>query len=172
MAQKKNNNKKRYIMLSIMLVIGIVGAICSIIGASKLLNRGIAYDEAIIACDDKNYSSYVKTTEVETPGNEYINQQIETYRRAIENAKNDGNATAVGMLMEEYNNLLQTQAQTKTTHTEYDYSEVEKAKSKCYSLARKQRDSSFTSGLIWAIVGGVLLLVGVVGSIYTGFKIK
>jgi hypothetical protein len=169
---KKKKSNKTTILVCIFVSLAIIGICLGIFGAVRIFNRDLVYDEAIIACDDKDYSSYIKKTEVQTPGNEYINSQIEIYKRAIDRAREAGDSYSVGKLMEEYNQLLQTQAQTKTTETKYDYSEVDKAKQKCYSLADKQKESSFIVGSVLFIVGGVLFIAGSITALVIGLKPK
>lgn len=146
----------KYVTLSVLLIAGIGVAI---FGLVKLSGADIEYDEAIIRCDDKDYSSYVKTITTSTPGNEEINRQIELYKKALENAAYADDYYAYGQLNAEYQRLLLLQSQTSTTNTSYDYTEADKAKSKCKNLAYKQKEADKKTGLICSIIGGILAVI-------------
>lgn len=172
MANKKKKQKKNPVLPVIFSIIGIVCIPIIIYGALSIFNRGVIYDEEIIACDDKDYSSYIKKKEYETPGNENINNQIEIYKQAIQEAANDDDYYSMGKLIEDYNKLLALQSQTKTTDTVYDYSGVSKAKGKCYSLATKHKETALIIGIVCLVLGCVLLATDVVAARFVLFKAK
>ena len=152
---KKNSKWVYYAVLSLIIAFG-VGLV--IFGLTSLLNLNLAYEKAKVACDDRDYSSYIKKKETQIPGNENINQQIEMYKRAMDNARAAGDYSAYGQLNEEYTRLLALQAQTSTTSVSYDYSEVDKAKTKCYSLADEQKNVDRVKAIILLSVGGAVLI--------------
>lgn len=155
MSKHKKNNKLAYYAVLLLIIAFGVGLV--IFGLTGLLNLNLAYEKAKIACDDRDYSSYIKKKETQTPGNENINQQIEMYKRAMDNARAAGDYSAYGQLNEEYTRLLALQAQTSTTNVSYDYSEVNKAKTKCYSLADEQKNVDRVKAIILLSIGGVVL---------------
>ena len=156
----KKNQKKLIVPAVICGGVVIIGAVVLFIGLATLTNNDIAYEEAKIDCDDKDYSSYVVHTQVSTPGNESINSQIKIVKDAMEQATNANDAVAFGQLWEEHNRLLTLQSQTSTTQDYYDYSKVDEAKEKCYKLALGKKESSHNTGMWMSIGGGSVLVVG------------
>lgn len=162
MAKKKKPNMglmvAKYVGLSIVALVGI-GLL--VFGIVKVSNADIELDKALIACDDKDYSSYVKTVTNSTPGNSEINDQIKRYKGAMDRAMEAKDYVSYGKLNEEYQRLLAMQSQTSTINTSYDYSEADKAKEKCRTLAAKQKISDENFGKTIMIVGVVLSVVSI-----------
>lgn len=158
-SKKKQNTTVlvlKYVGLSVAFFIA---ASVAVFGIVKMSGNGIEYDKAIIECDSKDYSSYVKTITTSTPGNAEINNQIELYKRAMESAKEANDYAAYGQLNAEYQQLLRVQAQTSTTNTSYDYTEADKAKENCKKLAKKQKESDEQTGLTCALSGGIIAII-------------
>ena len=168
MKKKKSTVNRNILVASI--CIGAVSLCGLIFGLFSFSNVDLMYQSDIIACDDKDYSSYIKYDAVSTPGNSEINAQIDTLKRAMDNARNAGDSVAFGQLYEMYTDLLKTQSQTSTTNTSYDYSEVEKAKKKCYSLATTQKESNRLRSIIISTIGLVLLVLATAVAIYNWMK--
>ena len=168
MKKKKSTVNRNILVASI--CIGAVSLCGLVFGLFSLSNVDLVYQSDIITCDDKDYSSYIKYDTVSTPGNSEINAQIDTLKRAMDNARNVGDSVAFGQLYEKYTDLLKTQSQTSTTNTSYDYSEVEKAKKKCYSLATSQKESNKLRSIVISTVGLVLLVLATAVAIYNWVK--
>lgn len=166
MAKQKKSSKKA-IPYIIMALVCLIGIIFSFMGAIGLLNLNLAHEKEKVKCDEKDYSAYVKKTETQTPGNENINRQIDLYKRAMDNALEAGDYNAYGQLNDEYTKMLTLQAQTSTTNVSYDYSEAEKAKSKCYSLAEEQKNIDRVKSIIFLSVGASALAGSIIyGAVY------
>ena len=155
----KKKNKKTVWAIVAFSVIGLVGLVALVLGIVRVFTRDLAYEKDIAACDDKDYSSYIKVTEIEIPGNEYINKQIDIIWGAIQSVIDDNNVLAFGQLYEKYTELLAIQSQTKTIDKISDYSEAENAKNKCYTLADKQKESSLIWGIVFLSIGVALMIV-------------
>ena len=168
MKKKKSTVNRKILITSI--CVGAVSLCVLIFGLFSFSNVDLMYQSDIIACDDKDYSAYIKYDTVSTPGNSEINAQIDTLKRAMDDARNAGDNVAFGQLYEMYTDLLKTQSQTSTTNTSYDYSEAEKAKKKCYSLATSQKESNRLRGIIISTVGLVLLVLATAVAIYNWVK--
>jgi hypothetical protein len=173
MTIKKRNKNKPNIVLMLVKYIGlssflIVGICIAAFGLIKRAGVGLEYDKAVIECDSKDYSSYVKTITKSSPGNEEINNQIERYKRAMNNALEANDSLAYGQLNAEYQQLLYMQSQTSTTNVSYDYSEANKAKDNCKKLAEKQKDADTQTDTICAIVGGIIAILALFGIIVFG----
>ena len=145
----------KYVGLSIVALAG-VGLL--IAGVLKLSGASFELDKALVACDDKDYSSYVKTITNTTPGNEKINEQLRLIEGAMQEASNANDTVAFGQLYELYQETLSLQSQTSTTNTSYDYSEADEAKDRCKQLARKQKDADEKAGTTMAVVGGIMFV--------------
>ena len=164
---KRKKNTKNIIIYTLVVLIMIIGGCLSIVGAIKLANLELNYEKDKVACDDKDYSSYVKYKETSTPGNANINSQLEILKTAMENARQANDGPAFEYLWNQYNQMLALQSQTSTKSGYYDYSEANEAKDKCYSLAEKQKESNKNSGLILVSVGCALVILSLgVGLIY------
>lgn len=150
----------------------VIGLISIVIGAIKLFNYGILYEEEKSACENKDYSSYVKKIETVKIGNENINNQIKLYKDAMQRAADANDSQAFGQLMEKYNELLAMQAQTKTTEVSYDYSGVDEAKNNCVALANKHKDLNMIKGIVFTSVGGFILLASTIAGLIVSIKVK
>lgn len=159
--KKSSNNTKKIVGYSIISGVFIFGVVFCILGLVKLLNYELYYEEDRSACDEKDYSSLIKKTEVEVFGNDNINNQVELYKNAMKKAADANDVDAFAQLQQKYNELLLIQSQTKSTDTAYNYEEVNKAKSKCYKLASTKKDSNKLKGTIFSAIG----LVAIIGSI-------
>lgn len=150
---KKNNKIINILKYSLTGMFMIAGFIVFVVGLSIYMNLDLSYDKAKIKCDDKDYSSYVKYTETTTPGNEKINRQLEVIEQTLQSSIQANDTGAMEYWWKQYNDMLALQSQTSTTTGHYDYSEADKAKQKCYSLAEKQKDSDRTNGIVLLSVG-------------------
>lgn len=160
--EKSGGNIKKGNIIAICIAMAII-LVCSmaaaIYGGVKLLSLDVDHEKAIIDCDDKDYSSYVKHTQRTVPGNDNINSQLETTKRAMQSAQDSNDASSFGRLWDEYNRLLQLQAQTSTTYDDYDYSEADNAKDKCYKLAEKQTESNRTISIVFIVIGSIGVVI-------------
>lgn len=146
----------KYVGLSIVALVGI-GLL--IFGISKTSGAELELEKALVACDDKDYSSYVEKTTNSTPGNDEINNQIDRYKRAMDRAMEANDYESYGKLNEEYQRLLALQSQTSTTSTSYDYTEADKAKERCRTLAAKQKIADENTSKILMGVGAALSII-------------
>lgn len=165
-ANKKPNVALMIVKYAILSVFFLVGVGVAIFGAIKRANVDFEFDKAIISCDDKDYSSYVKSETITTPGNTEINNQIEVYKNAMENAKNANDTVAYGQLNAEYQRLLSLQTQTSESLVVYDYSEADKAKENCKTLAGKQKEMDTQIATACLLVGGILAIICVAITIF------
>lgn len=159
MSGKESKTKHLLTFNIISSIVSIVSIVLLAVGGITMANLDIKLSEEQIKCDDKDYSSYVKVSRIENPGNENINNQIDTVKRAMEAASNANDVVAFGQLYEKYNELLAIQSQTKTVDEVKDYSEADKAKDKCYKLAQDQKNADFTKSILLLAIGGGILVV-------------
>lgn len=156
LSRKKTWGKTLGISLVIVIILGL-GVLTY--GVWGLLNLDLTYEKDKLSCDGQDYSAYIEYIRTEKPGNDNINSQLKIVSDALDLARDAGDATAVAQLWEKYNELLALQAQTSTSEGHYDYSKVETAKQKCYSVALKQKESNQMKGIFCTSAGLVLIIV-------------
>ena len=135
--KKKSRKINKYIPFLVVGVISIVAIVWALVIFS---GSDLDYENGRLKCDRKDYSSYVKTTKTTTPGNEEINKQLDTVKKAMDLASEADDALAFGQLYEEYNRLLALQASTSTESETTDDSEAITMKKRCYTSVKNEKD--------------------------------